>query len=125
MFKVPRLGGMGEILPADVEDKDILARLPSIGVAWCPGRKSLVGEADLKAYASGAAVLKAESQVRLGEGDVPASRRAIAGGDVAQPCRQPPCFPGGEARVEECVARAAVGAEDPEPPARGTSELET
>jgi hypothetical protein len=42
VFKVPRVGGVGEILPADVEDKDILVRLPSLAVACYPGRKSFV-----------------------------------------------------------------------------------
>lgn len=70
-----------------------------------------MGKADFKAYASGAAVLKAQSHVRLGKGNVPASRRAPADGSMAQPGRQATCLPGGQARVKEGPL-ATVGGSD-------------
>jgi hypothetical protein len=44
VLKVPRLGGMGQIFSADVEDEDVLTRMPPAMVARCPGRKGLVGK---------------------------------------------------------------------------------
>jgi hypothetical protein len=78
VLKVLRLGGMGEILPAGV------------------------------AYAVGAAAAKAERQVRLGEGDIRASRPASDDGDFAplletsltgQGCHELRMLPGGAGRA--------------------------